>query len=138
MIAIQNEGYPLEEEALQDLGERIARRIGLKGSATIRLAPEAEVRAANRKFRRRDHVTDVLSFPLGEKLPDGLYAGDVLICVPRAEAQARRQGHSLARELLLLMIHGLLHLKGLDHEADGGEMLARQGRLFAEFSRGVP
>ena len=52
----------------------------LKGTATIRLAGAAEVRALNRKYRGMDHATDVLSFPLGEKLPDGLYAGDVLIC----------------------------------------------------------
>ena len=55
-----------------------------------------------------------------------------------AEKQARQNGHSLEKELLLLMIHGLLHLQGLDHEKDNGEMLALQQRLFAEFAGELP
>jgi probable rRNA maturation factor len=138
MIAIQHEGFPLPEKKLASLVRRIAGRLGLKGKATIRLAGEAEVRALNREYRGRDRATDVLSFPLGERLPGGLYAGDILICVPVAADQARRHSQSLERELLLLMIHGLLHLKGLDHEADQGGMLALQRRLFAEFGKELP
>ena len=59
------------------------RRIGLQGTVTIRLAGDDEVRALNRKYRRKDRATDVLSFPLGEKLPGGFYAGDILICWSR-------------------------------------------------------
>ncbi len=139
MIAIQHEGFPLDEKKFRAMLTRIAGRLGLKGGATIRLAGEDEVRALNREFRFKDRATDVLSFPLGEKLPGGgLYAGDVLVCVPLAATQARQNSQSLEREFLLLMIHGLLHLKGFDHEKDKGEMLGLQQRLFAEFSKELP
>jgi probable rRNA maturation factor len=129
MIKIQHEGFPLPEKKFLAILRKIAVRLDLKGSATIRLAAAAEVRVLNRKYRNIDHATDVLSF---------LYAGDVLICVPIAEKQARQNSQSLEKELLLLMIHGLLHLKGLDHERDEGEMLALQMRLFAEFAGELP
>lgn len=138
MIKIQHEGFPLREKIFRELAKKIAGRIGLKGAATIRFAGAVEVRALNRKYRGLDRATDVLSFPLGEKLPGGLYAGDVLVCMPVAGKQARQNSQSLEKELLLLMIHGLLHLRGLDHERDQGEMLARQARLFAEFSGELP
>jgi len=138
MITIQHEGFPAPGRRLLAAVREAASRLGLKGEATIRLAGEDEVRSLNREYRGRDRATDVLSFPLGEKLPDGLYAGDILVCRPVAEEQARRSAHSLERELLLLAIHGLLHLKGFDHEQDGGEMLALQQRLFAELSGKLP
>lgn len=138
MIKIQHEGFPLAEKKFLGMARKIAGRIDLKGAATIRFAGAAEVRGLNRKYRNIDHATDVLSFPLGEKLPEGLYAGDVLICMPIAEKQARQNSQSLEKELLLLMIHGMLHLQGLDHERDKGEMLALQTRLFAEFAGELP
>ncbi|MCU0275572.1 MAG: rRNA maturation RNase YbeY [Acidobacteria bacterium] len=138
MIAIQHEGFPAPAREFRAALRQAAARIGLKGRVTVRLAGAEEVRALNRRFRQRDRATDVLSFPLAEKLPEGNYAGDILICLPIAERQARRAGHSRERELLLLAIHGLLHLKGLDHVADAGEMLALQERLFAELAREMP
>jgi probable rRNA maturation factor len=138
MIRIQHEGFPLSEKPFLALLRKIAGRIGLKGSVTIRLAGSDEVRELNSKYRHIDRATDVLSFPLAEKLPGGLYAGDISICVPIAEKQALQNSHSLEKELLLLMIHGLLHLHGLDHENDRGEMLERQSRLFAEFAGELP
>jgi len=138
MIKIQHDDFPLEEKAFPAILRDVARRLALKGSVTVRLGGEAEVRALNRAYRHKDCATDVLSFPLGERLPGGLYAGDVLICMPLAKKQAKQNGQSLERELLLLMLHGLLHLKGLDHEKDKGEMLALQQRLFAEFSAKLP
>lgn len=138
MIAVQHEGFPLPARTFPALARKVAARIGLEGAATIRLSGEEEVRTLNRTYRGKDRATDVLSFPSGETLPGGLYAGDILVCMPVAAEQARQHGHSLAREVLLLAIHGLLHLKGLDHEADRGEMLALQERLFAEFAAELP
>ncbi len=138
MIQIQNDGFPLPKTALLRAVRRIAGRLPLHGSVTIRLAADDVVSELNRKFRGQDRVTDVLSFPCAEELPGGFYAGDILICWSVAERQARANGHSLQRELLLLMIHGLLHLHGLDHERDQGQMLALQQRLFAEHAGGLP
>jgi probable rRNA maturation factor len=138
MIAIQHEGFARPGKKLTALVRAVGARIGLAGGATIRLASSDEVRALNRQYRGEDRVTDVLSFPAGETLPAGPYAGDVIISVPVAAEQARQTGQTLEKELLLLAIHGLLHLKGLDHETDGGEMLAQQERLFAEFGAELP
>lgn len=138
MIKIQYEGLPLSEKKFLAVLKRIAGRLELKGTVTIRIAGAAEVRALNRKYRRKDCATDVLSFPLGEKLPGGFYAGDILICRSLAEKQARQNAQTLEKELLLLMIHGLLHLQGRDHEKDRGEMLALQKQLFAEFAGEIP
>jgi probable rRNA maturation factor len=71
----------------------------------------------NRAIRKRDYATDVLSFPNG----DG-YLGDIAISLQRARAQAREQGHPIEDEIRILMLHGVLHLKGMDHEGDSGEM----------------
>ena len=85
------------------------------------------MRRLNREFRRIDRSTDVLSFPA--ELPGLL--GDVAIDVPYAARQARRRGHGLDREVQLLLVHGVLHLLGHDHETDGGEMFRLQRRLVA-------
>lgn len=138
MIKIQHEGFPLPEKKFLALLKKIAGRLELKGTVTIRIAGSGEVRALNRKYRRRDYATDVLSFPVGEKLPGGFYAGDILICRPVAVKQARQNDQSVEKELLLLMIHGLLHLQGRDHEKDQGEMLLLQQQLFAEFGVDIP
>ena len=131
MIQIQNNGFRLKKKVLLRLIRQIANQLHVKGAVTIKIAADDEVRELNKKYRQQDCVTDVLSFSLGEKLPDGFYAGDILICWTLAEKQARENNHSLQKELLLLMIHGLLHLHGLDHEKDKGEMLALQQQLFA-------
>jgi len=138
MIKIQHEGFPLPEKKFLAVLKKIAGRLELKGAVTIRIAGAAEVRALNRKYRRKDYATDVLSFPLGEKLPGGFYAGDILICRPVAEKQARQNAQSMEKELLLLMIHGLLHLQGRDHEKDQGEMLVLQKQLFAKYGGDIP
>lgn len=131
MIQIQSNGFRCRKKALLGILRRIAAGLQLKGTVTIRIAADEEVRALNKKYRRQDRVTDVLSFSLGEELPDGFYAGDIIVCRSVAEKQAHENNHSLQKELLLLMIHGLLHLHGLDHEQDTGDMLALQQRLFA-------
>jgi len=138
MIKIQHEGFPLPEKKFLALLKKIAAGLKLKGTVTIRIAGAAEVRALNRKYRRKDYATDVLSFPVGEKLPGGFYAGDILVCWPVAQKQARQNSQSVEKELLLLMIHGLLHLQGRDHEKDRGEMLGLQAQLFAQYSGDLP
>jgi probable rRNA maturation factor len=98
------------------------------------------MRTLNRVWRKKDRPTDVLSFPGGEA--EDAFLGDVAIDVPYAGRQARRLGHSLQREIQVLLAHGILHLLGHDHETDDGTMFALQGRLvrraFGPGPDGVP
>jgi probable rRNA maturation factor len=90
-------------------------------SLTILLTGDALLQQLNRDFMGYDLPTDVLSFPAGEMMPGmaeagmGSYLGDLAISVARAEEQAAAAGHSLADELQLLTVHGVLHLLGHDH-----------------------
>lgn len=98
-------------------------------SLGVRFASDREVHRVNRDYRGKDKPTDVLSFP-GEAMPDGSrHLGDVLISVPTARRQAEVRGHSAERELKVLLLHGLLHCLGYDHEADQGEMERLERRL---------
>lgn len=87
----------------------------------VRFVSDREMRQLNRVYRDRDASTDVLSFP-GEMTPDGYHLGDVVISVPTARRQAAAGRHAVDRELKLLMLHGILHCLGHDHETDDGAM----------------
>ena len=106
------------------------------------------MRTLNRRFRHIDRPTDVLSFPSLEESSGratarrGAFLGDLVIDVPYAARQARRRGHPVAREVQILLAHGLLHLLGYDHETDDGTMFRLQRRLilsaFGDGPDGVP
>jgi probable rRNA maturation factor len=96
------------------------------------LAGDAELRRLNTRFRGRDDSTDVLAFPGGGRGP----LGDIAISMPRARSQARGFGHSTETEIRVLMLHGLLHLLGFDHETDGGAMARAETRWRARL--GLP
>lgn len=104
--------------------------VGLHGEVSVLLATDATVRALNRDFRKRDKATDVLSFPVDE-FPGVApkQAGDLAISVETALKQADEQGHSLQIEVKILMLHGLLHLAGYDHETDNGQMARKESAL---------
>jgi probable rRNA maturation factor len=93
-------------------------------SLGVRFVGDRAMRQANRQFRGKDKPTDVLSFP-GE---EG-HLGDILISVPTALRQAAEAGHGAERELRTLLLHGVLHCMGYDHETDGGEMERLERRL---------
>jgi len=97
----------------------------------ILLTGDRTMRRLNRSFRRKDKTTDVLSFPAdGARLPDGSRPlGDIVISVAQAASQAAEAGHTLSREIRVLVIHGYLHLLGYDHEVDDGSMMRLQARL---------
>jgi len=101
----------------------VARLRALAGGRefAVRIASDAALRQANRKFRKKNYTTDVLSFPDG-----GERLGDILISAARARRQARLLGHSVDQELQVLLLHGLLHLLGYDHHGDGGRMRRRE------------
>ena len=89
------------------------------------ISDDAELRRLNREFRHKDYATDVLSFPAAGP---GSYIGDLAISMDRARDQARRFGHATADEVRILMLHGVLHLMGFDHEVDGGRMARAEKR----------
>ncbi len=96
----------------------------------VRFASDREVRRLNRDYRGKDKPTDVLSFPGGPEEEDGSYhVGDILISIPTARRQAAERGHPVERELKVLLLHGLLHCLGYDHEADQGKMERLERRL---------
>jgi rRNA maturation RNase YbeY len=81
------------------------------------LVGNAEIRKLNAKFRKKDYPTDVLSFPAGDELPTGVQLlGDVVISVERANEQAKEKRRTLNEEMVTLLIHGIVHLLGYDHE----------------------
>jgi probable rRNA maturation factor len=98
-----------------------------RGSVTVALVPDAQIRRLNRAYRNKDKATDVLSFPWGRANPK--YLGDIVIATGVAARQAREAKHSLQMELRVLALHGLLHLLGYDHERDDGEMQRVERRL---------
>jgi probable rRNA maturation factor len=112
---------------LERFTARARRAVGLRGEVNVLVAPSAELRRLNRVFRRQDKPTDVLSFPPAAR---GM-AGDIAISADIARASARRLGHAVAAELKVLVLHGLLHLAGYDHERDAGEMRRKEERLRA-------
>jgi len=130
--------------SLPALGRWLARAAPRRaaGEVTVFLTTDSRIRALNRRYRRKDRVTDVLSFPAvgkmgrepfsapgsqGKRLPTPL--GDVVIAVGRARQQARAARHLFDTELRILALHGLLHLLGHDHETDDGEMARLERRL---------
>jgi probable rRNA maturation factor len=89
---------------------------------SVALVDNAEIRKLNTKFRAQDYPTDVLSFPAGDELPTGVrLLGDVVISVDKAKAQAKERRRSLTEEMAMLLIHGIVHLLGYDHERSAKE-----------------
>jgi probable rRNA maturation factor len=115
--------------------------VRLRGLVSVLLTTDTEIRRLNRTFRGKNKATDVLSFPaarpsqVSEARPGApapqLVSGDLAISVETARRQAAEQGHPLAVEVKVLMLHGLLHLAGYDHEADEGQMARRERVLRA-------
>jgi probable rRNA maturation factor len=109
--------------------------VRLRGQVTVLLTTDAAIRKLNRRFRGKNKATDVLSFPSeGPIRGTGAerIAGDLAISITTALSQAAEQGHSLSTEIKVLILHGLLHLAGYDHEADEGKMSRRERLLRAK------
>lgn len=100
----------------------------MRGEVNVLITSSGELRSLNRRFRGKDQPTDVLSFPAPAHLPLN-YAGDLAISVDLAARNGRRLGHSAAEEVKILILHGVLHLAGYDHERDNGAMARKEERL---------
>ncbi len=104
---------------LSDFAGTLQRRLTGGRTFTCLLTGDEELRRLNRRFRRIDKATDVLSFPHGAPAGE---LGDIAVSVDRARAQARQFGHRVGDELCILILHGAIHLLGMDHETDAGQM----------------
>jgi len=100
---------------------------------SIALVGNAKIRTLNAKFRKKDYPTDVLSFPAGDELPTGVrLLGDVVISVEKAREQAKQRGRTLNEEMVTLLIHGVVHLLGYDHERS-----AKDARIMGRLERKI-
>jgi probable rRNA maturation factor len=124
----------IERARFERLLRTLLRRYGVrKGTVTLAFVGDATIRRLNRQFRKKDKPTDVLSFPIMERGPEGFFQlGDIIISVPRAAVQAKDLGHSLRYELQFLTIHGFLHLLGFEHFRGHEEEEARMAAALLE------
>ncbi len=123
-IELQNTGQ-LSDATLRNLEPWLREMVGTLApdarTLAVRLTGDEELQKLNRDFRGVDRTTDILSFP-GTETPEGRHLGDIVISVPTARLQAAERDHHLLRELKILLLHGVIHCLGYDHESDDGEM----------------
>ena len=117
---------------LADFSRLLTERVST-GSFNCLITSDGELHRLNKSFLGKDYPTDVLSFPSGSGGGD---LGEIAISLERAHAQAAEFGHSWMDELRVLMLHGFLHLTGLDHEQDGGHMARAERKWRGVF--GLP
>ena len=124
---------PLDCERWRAFAERALKVVPAGGAgATVVFVSDRAMRELNRRWRGKRGTTDVLSFPAGQEefeKGEGLSLGDVVVSVEQAARQAAEHGLDFEGEVRQLILHGLLHLCGYDHERDGGEMNALELRL---------
>jgi probable rRNA maturation factor len=127
VLLLAHPSRDVSERALALFAGKAQRAVGLTGEVTIFITSSNEIRELNRRYRRKNEATDVLSFELPSKRAK--MVGDLAISAEIAAANAAELGHSTETELKILILHGLLHLAGYDHERDNGEMRAREAEL---------
>jgi len=133
MISWQKTVPGLGEATLRRFILKACRAAGLAGEVDVLITSNLRMRALNRRFRGKDKATDVLSFPSAEVQPTfkghAINAGDIAISAEIAARNAHQLGHSAASEVKILVLHGILHLAGYDHETDNGTMARKESRL---------
>jgi rRNA maturation RNase YbeY len=150
MILNQQHEVRVARRSLESFLRRVKRELGLQQSdVTVCLVSDAAMARLNRKFRKRKGPTDVLSFPVlargkTRRLPRRSHTGrtnsgpceflgDIAISPATARRYAKKQNRAVAGELHALILHGVLHLLGYDHETDHGEMDKLEHRLRKHF-----
>ncbi len=131
MVIFQKRVADLTKVALDRFVARARRAAGLKAVVNVVLTSSAQMKSLNRRFRGKDKPTDVLSFP-AEPGARKQFAGEIAISAEIASQNARALGHSPAEEVKILVLHGVLHLRGYDHECDNGQMARREKQLRAK------
>jgi probable rRNA maturation factor len=118
-VLFSRAGKAVPRSEIREFGYTLQREVTGGRWFTCLITDDLELQRLNRDFLGKDYPTDVLSFPSGQ--PEG-NLGEIAISVGRAHAQALEHRHSLGQELKILMLHGVLHLLGMDHETDRGAM----------------
>jgi probable rRNA maturation factor len=118
----------VSEVALRRFLQRARKAAGVGGKVNVVLASDRELRMLNLRYRGKDKPTDVLSFPAVSAVAHE-FAGDIVVSVDMAVRSARRFAHEPAHEIKILILHGMLHLAGHDHETDRGQMARKEERL---------
>ena len=132
MIVNRQRRVPVAIQPLQQFYERVRRELGFAPeSVTIQLISDETMAGFNETFRKKHGPTDVLSFPANGARPTrgAEYVGDIAISPETARRNARRFSRSLPVEMRILILHGMIHLAGFDHESDHGEMDRFERRL---------
>jgi probable rRNA maturation factor len=125
MIINRQRRVPVSIPPLQQFHERVRRELGFASeSVTIQLISDAAMARLNETYRKKLGPTDVLSFPAAgnRPAPNAEYVGDIAISPETARRNARRFARTLPAEMRILILHGMIHLAGFDHETDHGEM----------------
>ena len=124
LITYRRKPATLDQKGLQSFARILRDRVARGRDFHCRITNDAELQSLNAQFRGKDYPTDVLSFPCAD---DGSL-GDIAISLQRARAQAREWHHNTEDEIRILMLHGVLHLLGMDHESDSGRMQRAETR----------
>jgi probable rRNA maturation factor len=135
MIVNRQRAARLAQPPLESFLRRVKNELGLEGAGlTVCLVSDAEIARMNETFRKKKGPTDVLSFPMvarrrpvrlrrgSQAVKAGEYLGDIAISPATAQRYAKKFGRKLSSELQVLILHGVLHLLGYDHETDRGKM----------------
>jgi probable rRNA maturation factor len=128
LITIEKAVEGVKESSLKRFMGQAQKAVGLKGEVSVLLTSNRQMRQLNRCFRGKDKPTDVISFPALDVVSHKI-VGDLAISVDIASANAKVFGHTTDQEVRVLILHGLLHLAGYDHEKDKGEMARQEDRL---------
>lgn len=122
----------LSERKLAEFVAAACRSLQMHGTATVLITSSRTMRLLNTRFRGKNHATDVLSFPASPLVER--FAGDIAVSFDIAKRNAGALGHRVSDEVRILVLHGLLHLAGYDHEADNGHMAKREKALRRKFA----
>ena len=122
MIVVDSNIQRINKADLARFARRAQKLAGVSGEVAVLIAGNDRIRELNRRFRKKNQPTDVLSFPRES-------GGDIAISAEIARQNAGLYGHAFSNELKILVLHGILHLAGYDHENDQGEMAAQESLL---------
>jgi probable rRNA maturation factor len=128
MVIVRKRVPGVSETMLERFAQKARKAVALHGAVNLLVTNSRELRSLNGRFRGKDTPTDVLSFPALMNPPQD-FAGDIAISADIAAQNAKILGHSAGDELKILILHGMLHLAGYDHERDNGTMARKEQRL---------